>query len=330
MEALKTIAGSVFGESKGATPTVTDIFIYPIKSCGACRVGSAAVTPRGFHRDRIFQVVNKVDGAWHYCTPREKSSEKLFHIAPSFSDDGRRLVLSSLHAKKAFTLDLEGAPTTPLAATTVGSGGSEATLYDYGSDVADWLQEATDIRDSPRLVGISRENFTRIMQVNPDQGVELPMSKPLPLSLADEAPFLLATHESLSDLNKRLELAGKETVDMRRFRPNIVIGGMEPWEEDSLKRIKIGPIEFLVWQRCGRCTMTTIDRDTLKRSGEPLNTLSSFRERSNGQRNFGMHLIPVLENAESEEFIISVGDKIEILEYDEERRSEWMQLFGKK
>jgi len=239
-------------------------------------------------------------------------------------------VLSSLHAKKAFTLDLEGAPTTPIAATTVGSGGSEATLYDYGSDVADWLQEATDIRDSPRLVGINRENFTRIMQVNPDQGVELPMSKPLPLSLADEAPFLLATHESLSDLNKRLELTGKETVDMRRFRPNIVIGGMEPWEEDSLKRIKIGPIEFLVWQRCGRCTMTTIDRDTLKRSGEPLNTLSCFRERSNGQRNFGMHLIPLLENAESEELIISVGDKIEILEYDEERRSEWMQLFGKK
>ena len=209
-------------------------------------------------------------------------------------------------------------------------GDSEAALGDYSTNVADWLREATDICDSPHLVGIPRENFTRIMQVNPDQGEELPTSSPIPLSLADEAPFLLTTHESLSDLNERLKLAGKETVDMRRFRPNIVIGGLEPWEEDSLKRIKIGPIEFLVWQRCGRCTMTTIDRDTLKRSGEPLNTLSSFRERENGQRNFGMHMIPVLENGESEGMVISVGDQVEILEYDEERRSEWMRLFGKK
>ena len=96
-----------------------------------------------------------------------------------------------------------------------------------------------------------------------------------------------------------------------------------------MKRIKIGPIEFLVWQRCGQCTMTTIDRDTLKRSGEPLNTLSSFLERENGQRIFGVHMIPVLENVESEGMVISVGDKVEILEYDEERRSEWMRLFGR-
>jgi uncharacterized protein YcbX len=328
MEALKAIVGSVIGESKCAASTVNDLFIYPVKSCGACRVGSAAVTPRGFHRDRIFQVVKQVDGAWHYCTPREKSSEKLFHITPNLSDDGKLLVLSSPHARNAFTLDLEGAPTTPIAATTMGD--SEATLGDYGTNVADWLREATDICDSPHLARIPRENFTRIMQVNPDQGEELPTSSAIPLSLADEAPFLLTTHESLSDLNERLKLAGKETVDMRRFRPNIVIGGLEPWEEDSLKRIKIGPIEFLVWQRCGRCTMTTIDRDTLKRSGEPLNTLSSFRERENGQRNFGMHMIPVLENVESEGMVISVGDKVEILEYDEERRSEWMRLFGKK
>jgi uncharacterized protein YcbX len=62
--------------------------------------------------------------------------------------------------------------------------------------------------------------------------------------------------------------------------------------------------------------MTTIDRDTLKRSGEPLNTLSSFLERENGQRIFGVHMIPVLENVESEGMVLSVGDKVEILEYD--------------
>ena len=77
--------------------------------------------------------------------------------------------------------------------------------------------------------------------------------------------------------------------------------------------------------------MTTIDRDTLKRRGEPLSTLSSFRKRKDGQRNFGMHLVPVLDNeGRCEESKISVGDEVEILEYDEERRAEWMRLFSLK
>ena len=77
--------------------------------------------------------------------------------------------------------------------------------------------------------------------------------------------------------------------------------------------------------------MTTIDRDTLKRCGEPLTTLSTFRERDNGMRNFGMHLIPVLDNGDNENNMgnISVGDSIEILQYDEDRRAEWIRLFGK-
>ena len=77
--------------------------------------------------------------------------------------------------------------------------------------------------------------------------------------------------------------------------------------------------------------MTTIDRDTLQRSAEPLTTLGSFRERKNGQRNFGMHLIPAgLDGIEGkvDVGIISVGDTVEILEYDEERRAEWVRLFG--
>ena len=74
--------------------------------------------------------------------------------------------------------------------------------------------------------------------------------------------------------------------------------------------------------------MTTIDRDTLERCGEPLKALSAFRERANGQRNFGMHLIPVMESlGDDSDNNVMVGDEIEVLEYDEERRKEWMHLF---
>ena len=111
---------------------------------------------------------------------------------------------------------------------------------------------------------------------------------------------------------------------MERFRPNIVISGLKAWEEDCLSKIRIGEVEFNVWQRCGRCTMTTIDRASLARGPEPLATLSTFRERA-GQRNFGMHMIPVASTTNN---IIRIGDKLEILEYDKERKAEWEKLFG--
>jgi len=76
--------------------------------------------------------------------------------------------------------------------------------------------------------------------------------------------------------------------------------------------------------------MTTIDRDSLLRSAEPLATLNIFREGAHGQRNFGMHLIPdpaTLMNR-THDGIIQVGDKVTVLEYDEERQKEWMENFG--
>mmetsp|Transcript_19154 Transcript_19154/g.30008 ORF Transcript_19154/g.30008 Transcript_19154/m.30008 type:complete len:405 (+) Transcript_19154:170-1384(+) len=322
-------------------PTVRELNIYPIKSCSEIPVDNAAVTPIGFRNDRIFQVVSKVNGKWCYCTPREKRFAKLFQITPILVVDreGIKLKLSSPHRKGNFTLELEDAITSRLVATVIGD--EEFTLVDYGDAVAKWLGEAMDV-DNPRLVGIppGEGGFRRQVVVNADQGEALPTSssssssQKYPLSLADEAPFLLTTRESLSDLNLRLKTSGKNAVDMRRFRPNIVIDGLHPWEEDSLKRVRIGGVEFHAWQRCGRCTMTTIDRDTLlRKGGEPLKTLGEFRERQNGQRNFGMHLIPVLDGDKMKgggdgANNIKVGDDFEILEFDDERQAEWKRLFG--
>eukprot|EP00522_Entomoneis_paludosa_P013519 CAMPEP_0172461450 /NCGR_PEP_ID=MMETSP1065-20121228/40522_1 /TAXON_ID=265537 /ORGANISM="Amphiprora paludosa, Strain CCMP125" /LENGTH=71 /DNA_ID=CAMNT_0013216773 /DNA_START=119 /DNA_END=331 /DNA_ORIENTATION=- len=71
--------------------------------------------------------------------------------------------------------------------------------------------------------------------------------------------------------------------------------------------------------------MTTIDRDSLERKGcqgEPLTTLSTFRERSGGMRNFGMHLIPEMSD-DVAVAAVSCHDEVEVLEYDDERLREW-------
>lgn len=302
------------------------------------------------------------DPDYGFCTPRERKYEKLFHVQPTLITEERTsttlelsskyvekslwtshaqptminheittpttLELSSKHVEKSFRLKLEEKLTLfgslghqPVRCKTMGW--SSDLLEDCGLHAAKWLEEATGVKGC-RLVGLSEHN-SRYVLVNPKQGEEIPQGLQPRVSLADEAPFLLTTRSSLADLNKRL--GKRNQVDMRRFRPNIVIDGFQPWEEDSFKRIRIGAVEFHVWQRCGRCTMTTIDRDSLERCGEPLKTLSTFRERENGQRNFGMHLIPVRPWELKGEQIF-VGDRVEVLEYDEERRAEWMRLFG--
>jgi len=74
--------------------------------------------------------------------------------------------------------------------------------------------------------------------------------------------------------------------------------------------------------------MTTIDRDTLERGPEPLKTMTTFRERAHGCRNFGMHLVPVAATAGAG-IRLSIGDAVEVLEYDAERKAEWQQRFGR-
>mmetsp|Transcript_13703 Transcript_13703/g.20198 ORF Transcript_13703/g.20198 Transcript_13703/m.20198 type:complete len:342 (-) Transcript_13703:104-1129(-) len=302
--------------------TVAELNVYPVKSCSELTLDTATPTPRGFEGDRIAQIIDK-NGK--YCTPRDKDKTKLFHVQVEIWGDA--LLFKSRHVAdgEPFELDVKKTKTTPKSAEVL-MVPDNITLQDYGDEVAAWFEKATGIPGC-RLTGIGSD-FDRSSQVNADQGEAIPSDDGrAPVSLADEAPYLLTNLSSLADLNKRLKANGKAPVDMRRFRPNIVIRGLKPWEEDTLKRIRINHVEFWVWQRCGRCGMTTIDRDTLERGPEPLATLSTFRERAKGMRNFGMHLIPV-EDGIADGATITVDDEVEILEYDEERRKEWLQLFG--
>jgi uncharacterized protein YcbX len=106
------------------------------------------------------------------------------------------------------------------------------------------------------------------------------------VGFADGFPFLLISQASLDDLNARLE----HPVAMRRFRPNLVVSGCEPFEEDRWRRIRIGGIGFRVVKPCSRCPIPTIDPDTGERGAEPLRTLMGYRQRDN-KVYFGQNLI---------------------------------------
>jgi uncharacterized protein YcbX len=72
----------------------------------------------------------------------------------------------------------------------------------------------------------------------------------------DVLPLLVATDGAISAFG----------VDRRRFRPNLLIGGVEGLAERTWERkqIRIGEVEIHVAQLRARCVMTTYDPDTLE------------------------------------------------------------------
>jgi uncharacterized protein len=97
---------------------------------------------------------------------------------------------------------------------------------------------------------------------------------------------LMISEASLNDLNSKLE----QKIDIRRFRPNIVITGAEPYMEDRLEKFIVAGITMYGVKPCARCVMTGVDPDTAHTGAEPLKTLAKYR-RSGNKVLFGQNLV---------------------------------------
>jgi uncharacterized protein YcbX len=108
------------------------------------------------------------------------------------------------------------------------------------------------------------------------------------VGFADGFPLLLITQASLDGLNARL----RRPVDMRRFRPNLVVSGAAaPHAEDDWHRLRIGDLEFEVVKPCSRCPIPGIDPDTGEKAQEPLLALATYRRGEDNRIYFGQNLI---------------------------------------
>jgi uncharacterized protein YcbX len=123
------------------------------------------------------------------------------------------------------------------------------------------------------------------------------------VSFADGYPLHLLSEESLEELNQRLA----DPVPMDRFRPDLVVTGARPYEEDEWRRARIGEVEVAVVKPCARCTVITVDQGEGVASQEPLATLSEYRS-TEGKVYLGQNLVH-LETGR-----LRVGDRVEILE----------------
>lgn len=95
------------------------------------------------------------------------------------------------------------------------------------------------------------------------------------VGFADGYPALLVSQGSVDELARRV---GRK-IPMERFRPNILVGGDEPHEEDTWRRFTIGAMPFSGVKLCTRCKVTTLDQTSGVRDSdrEPLRTLATYR-----------------------------------------------------
>jgi uncharacterized protein YcbX len=71
-----------------------------------------------------------------------------------------------------------------------------------------------------------------------------------------------------------------DRINADRFRPNFVIEGGIPFQEDGWSHVSIGHTRFHVSGPCARCTMVNIDQVTGSRESNLFATLASTRRRT--------------------------------------------------
>lgn len=134
------------------------------------------------------------------------------------------------------------------------------------------------------------------------------------------ASYLIATEASVNDVSSRLPPG--EEMDIRKFRPNIVVEGEGPFDEDFWGEIEIDSgVRFSLTGNCGRCVSINVDYATGRpgtgESGNVLKKLMKDRRVDKGNKYspiFGRYGFLQAEQAE-----IQVGQDVAVTKRMEER-----------
>ncbi|XP_063878249.1 mitochondrial amidoxime-reducing component 1-like isoform X1 [Scylla paramamosain] len=250
---------------------VCDMTIYPLKSGRGVMVTEGEATPWGLAsgelQDRCFMVVLVSTGT--FVTGRQ--AEELLDVKLTFSSG-----VITLESKEAFTFkhNLKSNLRHPKVMDSK-IWGEPVRGVDCGDEVAEWLSNVLyKGKEEVRLI-----YKADVMERRPPRRLtyyDFPQIRDTDtLYYADTSAFLITSQSSLEDLNHRL----LHPIKMANFRPNIVVSGAPPFQEDDWLYIRIGRAVFRKIKPCERCLLTTVDTDSGKRhpTQEPLTTLRSYR-----------------------------------------------------
>jgi len=235
-----------------AIATVTDLFVYPLKSARGIACPRLRLGATGFEADRQWMLVNA-----HGVFLSQRTHPQLACIVPEFDAD--ELVL---HAPGLPPLRLPCRCSGERLAVRVHQ--DHCVGLDEGAEAAEWASRAAG--EAVRLVRVPAHSERR---ANP----AFAGTTAAPMSFADGFPVLVCNRASLEDLNTHLP----ESIPMDRFRPNVVLEGLPAWAEDHIDTLTFGEVTLRLVKPCTRCTIPSIDQRTGQPSIDPTAALRQFR-----------------------------------------------------
>jgi uncharacterized protein YcbX len=258
------------------------LYRYPVKSLAGEALQQARLDVFGLHQDRRWMVV---DREGRFLSQRKLPRMAL--ITPRLQAEGI-LLQAPEQVDLSVLLPSEEAERVKVQ---VWNDRCAAQRVDPSADA--WLSDFLGL--VCHLVHMPDETVRRV-----DSRYAQPQDR---TAFSDGFPLLLISQASLDDLNNRLV----EPLPMLRFRPNLVVAGCAPYEEDSWRRLRIGETTLRVVKPCSRCKIITVDPYTAETGSEPLKTLAGYRRRGNLVY-FGQNL---LHDGPGE---LALGMSVEVLE----------------
>ena len=277
---------------------ITQLYTYPIKSCAGLAHNAIAFSQAGLQWDRQWVIV---DGDGQFMTQRQYPRMAL--IRPSFLN-------SHLHIQAPEMPDI----VVPLKAELkqalpVRIWKSDTLGQDEGDAAAAALSQFMGL--SCRLLRVHR-HATRLASPELQEAwleQNAVWAKRFPqrhvFGFADGFPFLICNQASLDELNRQIVADGSQPVGIERFRPNIVVTGLEAYDEDHVAglRPQEGNAVLAFVKHCTRCKLPNVDPRTAQVGAEPGRTLEKQRSFDAGIL-FGVNAV-----VSAAEGVFHVGDE---------------------
>ncbi|OJD34000.1 mosc-domain-containing protein [Diplodia corticola] len=306
---------------------IVSLRIYPIKSCRGIEVRSARLLRTGLDLDRNWMFVSlpKRD----FVTIRTNPRLTLITTAVDWAADTLTIAI-----KDGNENDENHKIVIPAHPSPAWFAANGCTLHAgnviWSQETDGWEYPAALTAPFARFLSGSDANDVRLVYKGPTprvlrgSGAPHVLGRTQATKFADMMPVQVGSLASVAELNARLRGAGEEVeIDIERFRPNVVVRGHVPWDEDGWKTLRLGGGEggvggkgkglvLDVVCRCLRCQVPNVDPETAeKHPRQPWNELMKYRRIDEGLKfkpSFGMLCAP------RDEGLVEVGMRFEVTE----------------
>jgi uncharacterized protein YcbX len=251
---------------------VVEMHIFPVKSCAGMAVTSARLLPTGFEYDREWVIIRKSDSK--VMTMRECSSLKKLVASV---DTSLQLLVLRFPGKAEISVPLGWAAEAGAEEQLVSLWDISGTVKPFGdAAVHQWLTEL--INENLSSGACDSYFLARIGSTlrNPGLGPDRPI---VPEEQRIAFQNCTSVHvTSVPSLEALRTSVGDPSINSLRFRPNIVVDGGDPYDEDTWDEFSVGTVPMKTAKLCDRCTIPTINDDA-NRNKDFLPTSFLRRER---------------------------------------------------